>query len=425
MISRYRIASLYGLGVAAACASYSAVAGFLDESGFSVTARNYYLDRDFKGDTPYPAAREWAQGFIFKAQSGFTEGRAGFGLDLTGLLGLRLDSSAQHTGTQLLPFDPQTRQARDEYSELGATFKARLDQTRFSYGTQFPNLPVITASPARLLPQSFRGTQVTSDAIERLTLHAGRMDRVNLRDSTDEQSMSVASPNGRFRAGALSERFDFIGGDYRATDALTLRYYHARLQDIYTQDFVGALHTWPLGPGRLKSDLRLFDSRENGRAEAGPVDNLNAGLMLSYQLGAQTLGLGYMHLSGDTAMPYLGGGEPAVLSDGTLSADFVNPGERTWVARYDYDFAAVGAPGLKGMLRYLRGHHIDLPRLGGNSLAESSKDLELSYVVQAGVAKGLAFRVRHAFYRSDLSGAATFRNDNETRVNVDYTFKLW
>ncbi|GAB7531527.1 OprD family porin [Pseudomonas sp. 3A(2025)] len=422
---RFQALSLYGLGMAAACASCSAVAGFFDESTASVTARNFYLDRDFKGDTPYPAAREWAQGFIFKAQSGFTEGRAGFGLDLTGLLGIKLDSSPEHTGTQLLSFDAQTRKAHDEYSELGATFKVRFDKTRLSYGTQFPALPVITASPARLLPQSFRGAYLTSEDIERLTLHAGRMDRVNLRDSTNQQPMSVASPNGRFRAGALSDQFDFVGGDYRATDSLTLRYYHARLQDIYTQNFVGALHSVPLGPGRLKSDLRIYDSRENGRAAAGNVDNLNAGLMLSYQLGAQTFGLGYMRLSGDTAMAYLGGGEPTVLSDGTMSADFVNPRERTWVARYDYDFAGVGVPGLKGMLRYLHGSHIDLPNLGGSNLSESSKDLELSYVVQTGTAKGLAVRLRHAFYRSGLSGAATFRDDNETRINVDYTFKIW
>ncbi|GLZ86961.1 porin [Metapseudomonas resinovorans] len=416
---------LDALGVAASFAAANAFAGFVDDGSLTLTSRNYYLDRDYKGATPYPAAREWAQGFILRANSGFTEGTVGFGLDLTGMLGIKLDSSPDRAGTQLLPLDPQTREAKDDYSELGATLKAKLSKTRLSVGTQFPALPVITASPARLLPQSFRGAYVVSEDIDRLTLHAGRLDRMNLRDSTNYQPIALASPNGRFKVGASSERFDFIGGDYRWSDSLTLRYYHAELKDIFEQDFAGAIHLVPLGPGRLKTDIRVYDSRENGRAEAGRVDNLNAGAMFSYQLGAHTLGAGYMHLTGDTAMAYLAGGEPAVLSDGTMSADFVNPKERTWVARYDYDFAAVGIPGLTGMARYLRGSNIDLPKLGGTNLSESSKDLELAYVIQSGPAKGLALRLRHAAYRNEQSAASSFRSDNETRINVDYTLKIW
>jgi len=425
MQNRIECPWLYCLGMATACVSSTAYAGFVDDSSVTLTARNYYLDRDYKNDTPYSAAREWAQGFILRANSGFTEGTVGFGLDLTGMLGLKLDSAPDRTGTQLLPFNPQTREAADEYSELGVALKTKISKTRLSVGTQFPTLPVITASHARLLPQSFRGAYAISDDIDDLTLHTGRMDRVNLRDSTDYQAISVASPNGRFKKGASSERFDFIGGDYHWSDALTLRYFHAELMDIYTQDFAGGIHLLPLGPGRLKTDVRVFNSRENGRAEAGKVDNLNAGAMFSYQIAAHTLGLGYMYQTGDTALPYIAGGEPAVLSDGTLSADFVNPKERTWVARYDYNFAAVGLPGLTGMVRYLRGTNIDLPQLGGSDLTESSKDLELAYVIQSGPAKGLGLRLRNAFYRNEQSSASTFRSDNETRINIDYTLKVW
>ncbi|MOA60420.1 Porin-like protein NicP precursor [compost metagenome] len=77
------------------------------------------------------------------------------------------------------------------------------------------------------------------------------------------------------------------------------------------------------------------------------------------------------------------------------------------------------------MARYLRGSHIDLPQLGGTDLTESSKDVELAYVIQSGPAKGLALRLRHALYRNEQSAASTFRSDNETRINVDYTIQLW
>lgn len=425
MNNRFSRCRLYSLGLLAALLSESATAGFIEDGSVTLTARNFYLDRDYKGETPYSAAREWAQGFILRANSGFTEGTVGFGLDATGLLGIKLDSSPDRTGTQLLAFNPVTREARDEYSELGLALKTKISRTTLSVGTQFPMLPVITASPARLLPQSFRGAHLVSEDLQRFTLHAGRMDRTNLRDSTDYQPIFLASPNGRFRAGATSERFDFYGGDYRWADNLTLRLFHAQLEDIYSQDFFGLIHTWPLGNGKLKSDIRIFNSRDDGQAKAGKVDNLNVGGMFSYIQDGHSFGIGHMRQFGDTAFPYLGGGEPAVLSDGTLSADFVNPKERTWALRYDFDFAVAGVPGLTFMARYLHGDSIDLPALGGRDMTESSKDFELSYVIQSGPAKNLAFRVREAFYRNQQGAAATFRSDNETRINIDYTIKLW
>ena len=266
--------------------------GFIDDSSVTLTARNYYLDRDYKGDSRYSAAREWAQGFIFKANSGFTQGTVGLGLDVTGLVGIKLDSSPDRGATQLLAYNPQTRRARDEYGELGLTFKAKVSETRLLLGTQFPTLPVIYGSPARLLPQTFRGAYLISEDIPDLTLHVGQMDRVNLRDSTDYQPISLASPNARFKAGASSDRFDFAGGDYRWSPNLTLRYFHAELKDIYTQDFAGAVHLLPLGPGKLKTDVRVFDSRENGQARAGKVDSTNYGAMFTYLVGGHSLGWG-------------------------------------------------------------------------------------------------------------------------------------
>lgn len=425
MTNRMSCPQLLSMGALGVCVSFCAEAELLKDSTVTLMSRNFYLDRDYKGATPYAEAREWAQGFILKAHSGFTEGPIGLGLDLTGMLGLKLDSSPDRTATQLLAFNPQTRQARDEYSELGAALKARVSKTQLSVGTQFPNLPVLTGSPARLFPQTFRGAYLQSGDIKDLSLHLGRMDRVNMRDSTDYQPISIASPNGRFRPGASSQEFDFIAGDYKWSDALTLRYNHAKLDNIYQQHFWGLLHTLPIGPGLLKTDLRIFDSREDGRAESGRVDNRSTGVMFTYQMGAHSFGLGHMRQTGDTAMVYLAGGEPNVLSDGTMSADFVNPKEQTWALRYDYDFAGLGIPGLRAMARYLHGSHINLPALGGDDLSESSKDFELSYAVQSGPVKGLALRLRQNFYRSDLSSAATFRSDNETRVNIDYTWKLW
>jgi len=398
--------------------------GFLEESSVSLTTRNYYLDRDFKGESPYSAAREWAQGFIFKSHSGYTDGFIGFGIDLTGTLGLQLDSSPDRTGTNLLPFDLETREPQNEYSELGASLKTKISKTKLSIGAQYPTLPIVFASTARLLPQSYRGVFLSSQDLQDLTLHTGHFDRVNQRDSTDYQSIALANPNRRFRVGATSNSFNFAGAEYNWSTNLTLKYFHAELEDIYTQDYLGFVHYFLIGEGRLKSDFRYFSSRKSGSEKAGEIDNRNVGLMMTYQRSGHSLGLGYMYQDGDTALPYIAGGEAGVISEGTMSADFINPKERTWIARYDYDFVAVGIPGLTGMVRYMKGTNIYLPSLGGSNLHETNKDVELAYVIQDGPTKGLAFRSRYAVYRNNHVAASNIKSANETRFNIDYTWKF-
>ena len=399
--------------------------GFIDDSHADLVMRNYYFDRNYVNATPQAAAREWAQGFILNLRSGYTEGPVGFGLDAQGLLGVRLDSSRARTGTGLLPYNATTREPADEYSELGLTAKVRASKSELQLGTISTFLPIAFASPTRLLPQTFRGAYFKSQEIDQLTLHVGWLDRINLRDSTDYQKMSVGSPNGRFNGAVESNRFMFIGGDYAWSPHLTLKYYHAELAQLYRKDFYGLVDNRPMGPGSLKSDFRLFITGEDGAAKAGTVDNRNAALMLTYSLGAHKIGAGYMQLTGKTGMPYLFGTEPLVITEGTLSSEFLNPKERSWQVRYDYSFAGMGAPGLNGMLRYVSGDNIELARFGGSNLSESEKDIEVSYVLQSGPLKDLSLRLRNAWYRNDFTAQASHRDDNELRVNIDYTWKLW
>lgn len=413
---RYSLAA-----VVSACALYSsaALADFINDSTASLSLRNYYFDRDFRNGDGQSQAQEWAQGFTLRLDSGFTEGTLGFGVNAIGMAGFKLDSSPDRSGTGLLPFDPVTKQPTDEYSKLGVAAKLRVAASELQVGTLQPLLPVILAVPSRLFPPTFRGAYLRSQEIEGLTLHAGHMDGITQRNSTDHEAMRISSPNRRFNASAQSDSFAFIGTDYRFSDSLSGSYYYAQLDQLYQQHYLALLHQRPLGTGRLKTDLRFFDSREDGAAKAGAVDNRTYNAMFTYQLKSHSLGLGYMQLTGDTALPYLAGTDVNVNTEGALVSEYVNPGERVWQVRYDYDFAAVGVPGLRAMWRYIKGDHFDLP--GGQTDAkERERDLELAYVVQGGSLKGLGMRVRQAAYRNNFS-----RDVDETRINIDYTLKLW
>ena len=81
--------------------------------------------------------------------------------------------------------------------------------------------------------------------------------------------------------------------------------------------------------------------------------------------------------------------------------------------------------GLNGMLRYVSGDNIELARFGGSNLSESEKDIEVWYVLQSGPLKDLSLRLRNAWYRNDFTAQASHRDDNELRLNIDYTWKWW
>ncbi|MBP5126370.1 OprD family porin [Pseudomonas protegens] len=400
-------------------------AGFIDDSHGTLTLRNYYLDRDYKDDGAKTAAREWAQGFIMNMESGFTEGSVGFGLDVRGLLGVKLDSSPDRSGTELLPVSASDKRAADEYSRLAPTAKLRFAQTTVKTGDVSIFLPFAFASPSRLLPQTFRGTTLSSRDIDGLTLNTGYIDRINKRDSTDYQAMTIASPNRRFNATASTSHLAYLGGDYQVNKDLGLRAYHAQVADLYQQDTLALLHNLPLGDGVLSSDLRSFFSREDGSAKAGRVDNRNLSALFGYKFGGHRVSLGYMHSSGDTATPYISGTELMGMSELTMSSDFLNAKERTWQAIYDYDFAAAGVPGLKSRLRYVRGGNIELSAFNASERKEREFQMELGYVLQSGPLKNLGLVARKSIYRNDFPAGAAFRDENQTRFLVLYTLPIW
>ncbi|MEE4069886.1 OprD family porin [Pseudomonas viridiflava] len=399
--------------------------GLVADSHGTLTLRNYYMDRDYKDDGAKTAAREWAQGFMMNVESGFTPGKLGFGLDARALVGMKLDSSPDRSGTELLPVSARDGRAADEYSRLGLTGKMRFSQTTIKTGDVSIFLPFAFASPSRLLPQTFRGTTLSSKELEGLTFNAGYIDRVNKRDSSNYQPLAIASPNRRFNGAATSSHMAYAGGDYQLSRQLSLRAYHAEVDDLYTQNTLALLHQLPLGDGTLTTDLRSFFSRDTGSAKAGEVDNQNLSALVGYKLGGHSVSLGYMHFSGDTATPYLSGTELMGLSELTMSSDFLNAKERTWQAIYDYDFTAVGIVGLRSRLRYVRGDNIELAALNADDRKEREFQMELGYVIQSGPLKNVSLLARKSIYRNDFPAGAAFRDENQTRFVVQYALPLW
>ena len=306
-----------------------------------------------------------------------------------------------------------------------------------------PKLPVVSYNDGRLLPQTFEGGQITSNEFKDLTLIGGQIEHAKGRNSSNNEELSIAGANNA-RTGEFSNKFLYGGADYKLNKDLLLQYYYGNLKDFYKQHFLGLTHNWAIGPGVLKSDLRYFHSTDDGKNGSDPAyyssgdyrgqvsgkgkvdNNLLSGLFL-YSVEGHTFGAGYQVSNGSSDFPWLnqGDGSSAYIITDMQISKFARAGERTWQARYSYDFAKLGAPGLTAGLVYLRGDNIDTVgsagQVTGTGRSEWERDITLAYVVQDGPLKNLGVMWKNAMWRNDIPST---RDQDENRLIVSYSIPL-
>ncbi|WP_397380943.1 OprD family porin [Pseudomonas sp.] len=397
-----------------------AQAEFIKDSKATIEARNFYFNRDFRQDGGSLASGqskqdEWAQGFILRLDSGFTEGTVGFGADAIGTFGFKLDSGDGTSGSGLLVPD-KSGGSQDNHSDLALAAKVKVSKSTLRVGAmQFKN-QAISSSDARLLPQIFQAGHLVSQEIEGLTLDMGHVREMNDRNSNDYQDISLTTGGRRgitVTGTNATDSFSFLGGSYKVTSDLAAGYYHSKLEDMYKQNSFSLVHVLPLADKQtLKTDLRYARSTDEGRSN---IDNKALGAIITY--GIQGHSLGYQKMSGDTGFAYINGTDPFLVNYVQIG-DFANKDEKSWQARYDFNFASIGIPGLTFMTRYLTGDNVEL---GANRSEgkEWERNTELMYVFQEGALKNLGVRWRNASVRSN------FANDiDENRLIVSYTLPL-
>jgi hypothetical protein len=388
--------------------------GFADDAKATLNLRNAYFNRNFINPAyPQGKAEEWTQNFILDAKSGFTQGFVGFGVDVLGLFSQKLDGGKGTGGTQLLPIGSDGRPA-DNFGRLGVALKGKISKTEVKVGEWMPVLPILRSDDGRSLPQTFRGGQVTSTEISGLTLYGGQFQQNSPRNDASMEDMSM---NGK--PAFTSDRFNFGGGEYTFNDKHTqVGVWYSELSDIYQQQYYNLNHSQPLGDWTLGANLGFFNGKENGSALAGDLDNKTTFAMLSAKYGGSTFYVGLQKLTGDSAWMRVNGTSGGTLANDSYNSSYDNAQERSWQVRHDYNFVALGIPGLTMMNRYISGDNVHTGAITDGK--EWGRESELAYTVQSGALKNLNVKWRNSSIRKDFST----NEFDENRVFISYPISL-
>nr|WP_245217875.1 OprD family porin [Pseudomonas eucalypticola] len=400
----------------------------MEDGSGSLDLRNFYFNRDYHGPLAAQSRRdEWAQGFGLKLLSGYTEGTVGIGLDAFAMLGLRLDSSPDRSGSGLLPRGSDKR-AAEEYGDIALALKVRVGNSEIKAGSLIPQLPLLSANYSRLFPQTFDGVQLISRDFEHITFTLLHADRTKLRDSSGDDRLTAMPQQGAYSSTATSGSLSYLGFDFQPFRDVTLSLHESELEDMFRRGYAGFKANTTLGDGKVFTEWRYFTAQDIGRRLLGEVDNQTLSTNFGYSWAGHTISGGFQRAYGSTAYAFVGGTDTYLFSEQQIST-FALAQERVWHARYDYDFAALGLPGLTFNVRYVSGTNVELSHVSttkarrqlasGERGDEWERTSDLSYTIQSGPLKNLSVRWRNGKSHSNFSDSA-----DEDRIILGYVYNF-
>ncbi|WP_244783126.1 OprD family outer membrane porin [Acinetobacter sp. F-1] len=399
----------------------AANADFIDDSNVQLKFKNFYLDRQIKEN---PAANwgSWSQGITLDAKSGYQDIGAGIqvGADLLVQHAFKLNARDKNPDW-ILPHDG--KESKDNFGKVGATLKAKVSQTELKVGELLPVSPVLVFDPSRQLLTTYSGAWLESKDVKDTKLTLAYIDGINNRYDNQFRELTKFAPPANYDTGAEADGMYIAGIDHQFTPEIGASYWYADVQDIYTQQYVGANYKTKLGEkAKLDSHVRYFDNSDSGDKLYGEVDNQALSVAAKINHGAHTVGVGYQQMFGDSAFPTLGGWVPQPYLANWGVATFTAPEEKSWHVSYGYDFSEVGLKGLNATAIYFKGY--DQQGTGvyqSQNFNTDEVNAIVNYTVPEGKLKGLGVQGMYI----DVNFANPAKPDlQEYRVATTYTYKF-
>ncbi|MBJ8480964.1 OprD family outer membrane porin [Acinetobacter pittii] len=394
--------------------------GFVEDANGSILFRTGYISRDKKDGRADNSS--FAQTAIVNIDSGFTPGIVGFGVGVVGDGSFKIGEN-KNAGNNMIP-QHNDGSAYDHWARGGANVKARFSNTTVRYGTQVLDLPVLASNTARLVPEYFTGTLLTSHEIKDLEVIAGKFTKNQYSDqiATDQNGL---------------DRAVVWGAKYKFDDQLNGSYYGVDVKDKLDRHYVNVNYKQPLANDssltydfsgyHTKFDKNASLSYATGPAGEDKTNNIWA-VSGTYATGPHSVMLAYQQNSGNIGYNYgvnQDGGQSIYLPNSYLS-DFIGNDEKSAQIQYNLDFGKLGVlPGLNWTTAYVYGWDIKTSN-GADDSNESEFFNQVKYTVQSGFAKGSSLRLRNSIYRADSAYTTDYMPDtNEWRIFLDIPVKLF
>ncbi|MBJ8435514.1 OprD family outer membrane porin [Acinetobacter pittii] len=416
--------------------------GFVEDANGSILFRTGYISRDktnyVENLTGKPVqvkdTSSFAQTAIVNIDSGFTKGIVGFGVGVVGDGSFKIGAN-KNAGNNMIPRETglnddgvPTKGAGDSYDHWargGANVKARFSNTTVRYGTQVLDLPVLASNTARLVPEYFTGTLLTSHEIKDLEVIAGKF--------TKDQYSDQVNTDGRHLDRAI-----VWGAKYKFDDNLNASYYGLDSKDKLERHYVNVNYKQPLAnDSSLTYDFSGYHTKfdEGAFTYSQTTDDLTNrknniwAISTAYNTGPHNIMVAYQQNSGNVGYDYgenADGGQSIYLPNSYLS-DFIGNDEKSAQIQYSLDFGKLGVlPGLNWTTAFVYGWDIKVKNVTDDA-QEREFFNQVKYTVQSGFAKDTSLRIRNSYYRaSDEYQNGNYIGDtNEWRLFLDIPVKLF
>lgn len=406
--------------------------GFVEDANGSILFRTGYISRDKKNGVDDTSS--FAQTAIVNIESGFTPGIVGFGVGVVGDGSFKIGAN-KNAGNNMIPretgFNDEgvlTKGAGDSYDHWargGGSVKARFSNTTVRYGTQVLDLPVLASNTARLVPEYFTGTLLTSHEIKDLEVIAGKF--------TKDQYSDQVNTDGRHLDRAI-----VWGAKYKFDDNLNASYYGLDSKDKLERHYLNVNYKQPLAnDSSLTYDFSGYHTKfdEGGSTYSQTTDDLSNrknniwAISTAYNTGPHNIMVAYQQNSGNVGYDYgenADGGQSIYLPNSYLS-DFIGNDEKSAQIQYSLDFGKLGVlPGLNWTTAFVYGWDIKVKGLTDDA-EEREFFNQVKYTVQSGFAKDASLRIRNSYYRASnaYQTNAYIGDTNEWRIFLDIPVKLF
>jgi len=392
--------------------------GFVEDANGSILFRTGYISRDKKDGRADNSS--FAQTAIVNIDSGFTPGIVGFGIGVVGDGSFKIGEN-KNAGNNMIP-QHNDGSAYDHWARGGANVKARFSNTTVRYGTQVLDLPVLASNTARLVPEYFTGTLLTSHEIKDLEVIAGKFTKNQYSDqiATDQNGL---------------DRAVVWGAKYKFDDQLNGSYYGVDVKDKLDRHYVNVNYKQPLAnDSSLTYDFSGYHTEWDRDAVTGyttasnPADRSNNIWAISgtYNQNAHTVMLAYQQNTGNTGYDYAynADGFQSIYLPNSYLSDFIGNHEKSAQVQYNLNLNDYGIPGLNWTTAFVYGWDIKTPTT--DDAQEREFFNQVKYTVQSGFAKDASLRIRNSYYRaSDAYQGMYIGDTNEWRIFLDVPVKLF